>query len=167
MELFLQREPSARKTTFGDLFIDNVHECLALEDEVREPVGWREGITDWDADGLAKAVAKWKVAGATAIPSGRYRLTFADSKRFGPGTLTINGVPGFSSIRMHGGTDADDTEGCVIVGDRQDREHMTISGAKFDHVLDRLKAKVKKAIEEGQEAWITIRNAEVPTNLEV
>lgn len=160
MELLLQREPSERSTTFGDLSIDGVHECLTLEDEVREPAGWRDGITEWDADGLQRAVLKWKVPKRTAVPSGRYRLTFENSKRFGPGTLTVNGVHGFSSIRMHGGTDAEDTEGCVIVGDKQDRFNMAISGAKFDHVLDRLKAKVRKALDEGQEAWITIRNSE-------
>jgi len=157
MEFLLQREPSARRTTFGELSLDDAHFCLTLEDEVREPVWWKEHIGDWDIDSLSKVVAKWKIPHATAIPSGRYPLTLADSKRFGPGTLTINGVPGFSSIRMHGGTDVDDTEGCVIVGDRQDREKMTISGAKFDHVLDRLKAKVKAALAQG-EVWITIRN---------
>lgn len=158
MELFLQRDLSHRETTFGELFIDNVHECLTLEDQVREPIGWKGNIATWDADNLAKGVAKWKVPHETAIPSGRFRLTLEDSNRFGVNTLTINNVPGFSSIRMHGGTDIDDTEGCVLVGDRQNRLTMMISGAKFDHVLDMLKAKVKKAIDEGQEVWITIRN---------
>jgi hypothetical protein len=163
LELFLQREKSERATTFGliamnDFAPTGLALCQTLEDQVREPIGWRDGIADWEADTLAKAVQKWKVARETAIPAGRYPLTLEDSKRFGPGTITINGVPGFSAIRIHGGTDHDDTEGCILVGDKQDREAMTISGAKFHHVLDRLKARVGAAITEGSEVWITIRN---------
>lgn len=161
MEWFLQREPSARATTLGAITDElGVQQCLTLEDQVREPTGWNQGITEWDADGLAKAVAKWKVKNETAIPSGRYRLTLEPSNRFGPDTITINGVPGFSKIRMHGGTTIEDTEGCVLVGDRENRDNMTIAGAKFDHVLARLKLLVRAALARGEGAWITIKNPE-------
>jgi len=144
MELNLQREPSDRHTTFGELRIDGTHECLPLEDEIREIPGQR--------------VSSWKIKRATAVPAGRYRITLENSQRFGPETITINAVPGYISIRMHGGTDIEDTEGCVVVGDSADRERMTISGAKFNHVLDRLKARIKAAIAIGGEVWIEIRN---------
>ncbi|WP_223688366.1 DUF5675 family protein, partial [Streptococcus pneumoniae] len=76
------------------------------------------------------------------MPSGRYRVTLDTSPRFGPETLTINDVPGFTGVRIHGGNDADDTEGCIIVGDSIDRQKSTISGAQLHGVLKRLKDKI-------------------------
>ena len=144
MELTLNRKPTVRATTFGELLIDGAHECLTLEDAIREIAG--------------ELVELWKIPHETAIPSGRYRITLEFSHRFGPDTITINDVPGFDKIRMHGGTTIADTEGCVLVGDICDRQRMTIAGAKFDHVLDRLKVKVHAALTAGEEVWITINN---------
>lgn len=144
MEIELRRNPSVRKTTFGDLLIDGVWECYTLEDQIREIPG--------------QPVASWKIHGETAIPANRYKLTLDYSQRFGPDTITINHVPGFDAIRMHGGTDISSTEGCVVVGDKEDMAAMTISGAKFDHVLDKLKAKIKAAIDDLEEVWLTISN---------
>ena len=144
MEFELNREPTIRATTFGELLCDGAHECLTLEDAIREVAG--------------EPVELWKIPHETAIPSGRYRITLETSTRFGPDTITINDVPGFDKIRMHGGTTIADTEGCVLVGDICDRQRMTIAGAKFNHVLDRLKFKVHAALTAGEEVWITICN---------
>lgn len=144
MEIILQRDPSVRKTTFGNLSVDGIWECFTLEDQIREIPG--------------QPVARWKIHGETAIPANRYKLTLEYSQRFGPDTITINHVSGFDAIRMHGGTDISSTDGCPCVGDHKDMAAMTISGAKFDHVLDKLKAKIKSAIVAGYEVWITIRN---------
>lgn len=144
MEIELQRQPSAKETTFGDLYVDGVFECYTLEDQIREIPG--------------QPVASWKIHGKTAIPAGRYKVTLELSKRFGPDTITINYVPGFDAIRMHGGNSAADTDGCVLVGDKADLADARISGAKFDHVLDDLKASIKQAIDDLEEVWITISN---------
>lgn len=144
MEIELQRQPSAKETTFGDLYVDGVFDCYTLEDQIREISG--------------RPVAEWKVHGKTAIPAGRYRVTLELSQRFGPDTITINKVPGFDAIRMHGGNTAVDTDGCVLVGDKVDLTAAKISGAKFDHVLDDLQASIKKAIDDLEEVWITIGN---------
>lgn len=93
------------------------------------------------------------------IPAGIYDVTLETSGRFGADTITINGVPGYKYIRVHGGNAATDTDGCVIVGDKQDREQMRISGAQADHVLARLKAKIKAALDAGDPVRIQIRNA--------
>jgi hypothetical protein len=85
-------------------------------------------------------------------------VTLENSNRFGPDTITINDVPGFSAIRMHGGNSAADTDGCVLVGDKADRVNAKISGAKFDHVLDDLKKIIGEALEDLEEVWITIGN---------
>lgn len=127
----------------GSIYLDGEWECHTLEDVVREVEG--------------EPVESWKVPGKTAIPSGRFRLTLEDSRRFGPDTITINDVPGFTHVRMHGGTDATDTEGCVLVGDTLDWDDEEISGALRCHVLDRLKDKIRAAISAGEECWISVR----------
>lgn len=133
MNLVLQRKPTEQETTFGQLFIDGTVECQTLEDAIREI----------------------KITGATCIPAGRYRISLENSPRFGPETLTINDVPDFTGVRIHGGNDKDDTEGCVIVGDRIDREAMTISGASLRGVLKRLKYKIKAGL---PDVWLEVKN---------
>mgnify|MGYP003394217653 CR=1 FL=1 len=155
MRLLLQRESPAvdrrafpaRLTTFGALAIDGVPECLTLEDAV--------------LDDALESVENWKIPGRTAIPAGVYDLEAEDSPRFGPDTLTILNVPGFTSIRIHSGKDIDSTEGCVIVGDQVDRKNFTISGGVARGVLWILKGKVLAALNRGEKVQIEIRNPEV------
>jgi len=151
MELLLKRRPTADETTFGQLFIDGVVECHTLEDAIREVEG--------------EPVALWKIHGKTAIPSGRYRVTLENSTRFGPDTITLNAVPGFTSIRVHTGNTAEDTEGCIIVGDQIYRSPgpgtysmARITGGTVHGVLKRLKEKVRGAISTGAVVWIVIEN---------
>lgn len=152
---WIQRGPSQKECTQGSLFIDGAWECFTLEDVVREPdTEWRYGL---HPSQYGAAVAKWKIHGKTAIPSGRYRLSLEDSPRFGPDTITINNVPDYDKIRMHGGNDAEDTDGCPLVGDTLDWDHERISGASRG-VLDRLKAKLRASLSAGEEAWIDITN---------
>lgn len=149
--LRLDRELSVRipgrvdSATFGDLYVENERFCDTLEDEVRE-VPYRP-------------VSDWKLPERTAIPSGIFTLGLVNSPHFGPDTLAVMGVPGFADIRIHGGTTVEDTKGCPMVGDVEDRIHMTIAGAKFHHVLERLKEKVRPAIDRGERVLIQIRNA--------
>ncbi len=143
MNITLQRQPSYKGTTFGELLIDGDWFCHTLEDQIRELPG--------------VDVAIWKIKAVTAIPSGIYRVVLEDSPRFGPDTLTLKDVPGFSKIRIHGGNDAGDTEGCIIVGAHCDRERGTISGAKTAGVLEKLKRRVMAAIETGEDVFIDVR----------
>lgn len=143
MNITLQRQPSYKGTTFGELLIDGDWFCHTLEDQIREIPG--------------VDLAVWKLKAITAIPSGIYHVTLEDSPKFGPETLTLADVPGFSKIRIHGGNTNADTEGCIIVGSRCDREAGTIAGAKVDGVLAKLKARVRDAIERGEEVLIDVR----------
>ncbi len=144
MELAIIRRPTVKETTFGDLLDDGSRFCFTLEDAIREQVGM--------------PVHRWKIKGKTSIPAGRYLVTLNNSPRFGPETITINGVPGFDSIRIHGGNSKDSTEGCVIVGDQIDEDKARISGALLRGVLTKLKEKVRYALKQGEEVWITIKN---------
>lgn len=157
MLLRLEREDTSvaggRLVTWGDLYAEGEHVACTLEDPVREVPG--------------QHVALWKRHGETAIPSGTYRLGFEDSPRFGADTLTLYDVPGFSHVRIHGGTDVDDTEGCVLVGSRQDRLAGTLHGAKVPQqlgavriapALDVLKARIRAALLR-ERVFLQVRNA--------
>ena len=140
MKLLVQREPTKAKATLGRLLIDGVFECDTLEDAVREVKG--------------RPVAEWKIYGETAIPEGVYRVTFENSARFGPDTLTVNAVPGFEGIRIHAGNTDKDTHGCLLLGTRSAPDFVGNSRA----ALAKLKAKVAEAIKRGETVEIEYRN---------
>ncbi len=129
MELTLQRLPSDEFRTHGDLSHGDEHLCVTLEDCVRES----------------------KIHGRTAIPAGRYRITMEHSPRFGPNTLTVNNVPGFSGVRIHAGNTEEDTEGCPLVG--MVRTDAGIGRSR--EALALLKPRVADGLEQG-EVWLTI-----------
>lgn len=99
MELKLVREPSANNCTLGRLFIDGRFECDTLED-VERPV---------------------KIPKRTAIPRGRYEVIINWSARFRRLLPLLLRVPNFDGIRIHPGNDDQDTEGCILVGQRTSR----------------------------------------------
>lgn len=144
MEILIQRRKTEGKSTIGRLSIDGKEFCWTCEDPVREIAG--------------RPVAEWKIPRETAIPGGRYKVTFETSGRFGPDTLTVNDVPGFTAIRIHSGNTAADTEGCLLVGQGADLAAGTIQNSKL--ALAALKSEVKDAIENRcEEIWITYVNA--------
>lgn len=142
MKLTLQRRASVGGATIGKLYIDGVYACCTLEDEVREI----EGVP----------VADWKIKGATAIPSGEYRVTLEDSNRFGPDTLTIHDVPGFQFIRMHAGNTSADTEGCPLLG--MQATETTLIGGTSRPAVALVKSEVQQALSKGDAVTIDINN---------
>ena len=63
-----------------------------------------------------EAIRERKVAAETAIPAGRYRVLRTWSSRFNRRLLLISEVPGFAGIRIHQGSRAGHTAGCLLVG---------------------------------------------------
>lgn len=145
MEIIMNRKPTIEDTTFGNLEINGEFFCYTLEDAVREVVG--------------KPVSEWKIKGRTAIPVGRYQITLESSPRFGPETITVNDVPGFSFIRMHSGNSHESTEGCPIVGDQINEKTRRIGGGLLRGVLTKLKEKIRYALKQKEEVWLTIESA--------
>jgi hypothetical protein len=146
MNLLLKRGPTRKATTLGRLSIDGAHQCDTLEDAIRETV--QGGVP----------VEAWKIKGVTAIPAGRYKLELVNSPKFGPDTLSLKAVPGFSEIRIHSGNDDADTDGCILVGtavpDAEDGGNVINSRV----ALAALKAKVVPALKAGQNIWIEVVN---------
>lgn len=141
MELFLSCKERLPTRTISDLSVDGVAFCKVVEDAVREVPG--------------QPVESWKVYGETAIPSGRYRVTLENSSKFGPQTMTINNVPGFTVVRIHSGNTEKDTEGCLIIGYELTPEG-TIKYGTTRPAVENLKSLVRDAIAEGENVWITI-----------
>lgn len=142
MNILLQRNPSAQGATVGKISVNGVFTCYSLEDEIREVPG--------------RPVAEWKIKGATAIPAGVYRITLETSNRFGPDTLTVNAVPGFTGVRIHAGNTAADTEGCPLLG-MQATDHSLIGGTSGPAVA-LVKRMVRSAIDAGDTVLLTVRN---------
>lgn len=133
MELTLLRFDCTPTRTIGRLSIDGVFECFTLEDPVREGP---------------------KIPGETAIPAGRYEVVLDFSQRFQRQTLHLLAVPGFTGIRVHGGVNAADTAGCILVGQNRDVDSIVHSQL----ALGALQPKVAAVLARGQRVWITIVN---------
>lgn len=146
MQLTLQRTHTNGPRTFGKLSINGRYLCHTLEDEIREQPG--------------QPVAAWKIKGATAIPSTTYgqpyRVTLENSPRFGPDTLTINDVPGFSGVRMHAGNTEADTEGCPLLG--MAINDAGIVGGTSRPAVELVRTLVRQALADGYHVWLEVAN---------
>jgi hypothetical protein len=92
--------------TIGRLNIDGVPFCDTLEDVVR----------DLNKDGDLNDPGEGKIYGQTAIPYGTYKVVLSHSPKFKRILPEILNVPEFTSIRIHAGTTAGDTLGCLLIG---------------------------------------------------
>lgn len=85
---------------------------------------WYSQEGAWLFDTIEDTVRKGpKVYGRTAIPAGVYKVNWSISPKFsqkpfygGKMLALINGVPGFSGVRIHTGNTAADSLGCVLCG---------------------------------------------------
>ena len=98
----------ANKPTYciGKLYIDGVYFCDTIEDVDR-------GLSD---EMEVEEMLKKKVKGETAIPTGIYHVYITYSPKYKKQMPLIDGVKGYSGIRIHSGNTSKDTEGCLIVG---------------------------------------------------
>lgn len=101
LELLLVRHTYDLDYTEGELFNENekIRLCDTLEDRYREPGK--------------------KVYGKTAIQPGRYKIEVTFSPSFKKRMVLLHDVPEFTGIRMHWGRTADNSQGCILVGERQ------------------------------------------------
>jgi len=97
LKLLVKRVKFGSNYTAGKFYLDGKFFCYTLEDVVR-PLGAA------------------KVHGATAIPTGTYKVIVDLSTRFKRQMPHILDVPGFTGIRIHAGNTDKDTEGCILLG---------------------------------------------------
>lgn len=140
MELKVIRKEFTSKTTIGELYINGVFFCYTLEDVDR-------GLTQ---DMSKKDIESKKVYGKTAIPYGRYEIIMSWSNKFKCVMPLVNGVVGYTGIRIHKGNSEVDTLGCLLVGMKKGVDKITNSTQAFD----RLFVLLQEACSKGK-VWIT------------
>ena len=138
MELTLKRLHKNPTYTIGKLYVDGVYFCDTVEDTDR-------GMTQQMSNSYNEAR---KVYGKTAIPVGRYRVVLSYSNKFKKLLPLLNDVMCFSGVRIHSGNTAEDSLGCIIVGENKIKGGVVNSRA----TMERLMAKLR----EQKEIYITI-----------
>lgn len=139
MELKLTRNYQKDTYTIGRLYVEGDLFSNTLEDPVRD-------YSD----------PNYKVYGKTAIPYGRYRITMVHSPKFskrygGRKVPLLNNVPDFTGILIHSGNTAEDTDGCILVGQNTQRGRVTSSLVTLYKLLD-----IFDSVPEDEEIWIDI-----------
>ena len=151
MQILIQRHALKEGYTIGRMEINGKYFCDTLEDTDR---GLRESMTEDE-------IAALKVKGATAIPTGTYRIDMQTrSPRFGRVLPRLISVKGYAGVLIHSGNTAADTEGCILVGENRERGKVLNSRATLENLLVFLRA----AQAEGEEIELTITHAGASSN---
>lgn len=151
MRILLQRHALKAGYTIGRMEINGRYFCDTLEDTDR---GLRESMTEDE-------IAALKVKGATAIPTGTYRIDMQTrSPRFGRVLPRLVSVKGYAGVLIHSGNTAADTEGCILVGENRERGKVLNSRATLEDLLVFL----REAQAEGEEIELTITRAGASSN---
>lgn len=135
MKLLLKRIFKGPSYTIGKLYINGVFECDTLEDTDR-------GLTSQMT--LEEIKAK-KMYGVTAIPTGTYSINmttvspkFKDRVWAKPykGLLPrLENVKGYEGVLIHVGNKAEDTLGCILVGENKVKGQVINSTATFYELM--------------------------------
>lgn len=134
MELLLERKWCKQDYTIGRLFINGEFFCNTLEDTVRDIN--KNGIFD---------CGEFKISGHTAIPYGEYEITLdVVSPKFSKYSFykeVCNGklprllnVPNFDGVLIHCGSTADNSAGCILVGNNTIKGGLTDSKKVFKNL---------------------------------
>lgn len=135
MKLKLERLYLKSDYTIGVLYVDGRYFCNTLEDRVRD---------------LTKEV---KVPGLTAIPAGVYEVVVNISPKFQRKLPRLLNVPGFDGILIHRGNTAEDTAGCILVGENRERGKV-INSTQYELQLTEM---LERAQNKGERITIEIK----------
>ena len=138
MKMLLKRIAKKPTYTIGRLYIDGEYFADTLEDRDR-------GLTqDMDLEDILRI----KVYGETAIPTGTYRIDmntispkFKDrswAKPYKGKIPRLLNVPGFDGVLLHPGNSANDSLGCVLVGNNTQVGKVLNSQAVFKRLMQKL-----------------------------
>lgn len=108
MKLELKRRFLGESYAIGSLSIDGKKFCDTLEDKVRDLN--KNGVFDGDEK---------KVYGETAIPYGTYDVVVDYSPKFKRELPRLQNVRHFEGILIHRGNTAEDSAGCILVGENK------------------------------------------------
>lgn len=143
MQILIQRHAMKAGYTIGRMEINGKYFCDTLEDTDR---GLSEEMSEDE-------IAALKVKGATAIPTGTYRIDMQTrSPRFGRVLPRLLRVKGYAGVLIHSGNTAADTEGCILVG--LNRVRGKVIGSRLK--LGRLLVLLREAQAAGEEIELVI-----------
>ena len=134
MKLRVERLWKKATYTVGRLYVDEKLYCNTLEDVVR----------DLDKEK--------KIPGKTAIPAGTYKVIYNWSPKFVMNLPRLLNVPHFEGILIHPGNTADDSAGCILVGNNTAVGRLTNSR----DTSDRLNVLIEDAQRNREEITIEI-----------
>lgn len=136
MELKLIRKYKKQDYCIGELYIDGKYFCDTIEDKDR---GISQNMSVQD-------ILNKKIYGKTAIPTGTYpivlnviSLKFKNRKWAKPmqGKLPrLLNVKGFEGVLIHVGNSAEDSLGCIIVGENKIKGKVINSTKTFNALYD-------------------------------
>jgi hypothetical protein len=106
MKLTVERGPDDGTAILGRLLANGIFECYTLEPSASRPE-------------------------YPCIPAGTYPVEMLESPRFGQITPHLQNVPGRSLIEIHPGNNAEDTEGCLLVGQTESKDWIGSSRVAF------------------------------------
>ena len=137
MKIKVQRTFRKPDYTIGKMYIDEKYFCDTLEDFDR---GLRQDMPLSD-------IQRIKVMHRTAIPAGTYKVIVNMSPAKQRPLPRLLNVPGFDGILIHRGTTADDTSGCILVGENK-AVGKVLNSTKYElELLDLLKKEQDITIE--------------------
>lgn len=142
LNILVERKWKKQDYTIGKMFVDGDFLCNTLEDTDR---GLKSSMSPSE-------IAKKKVYGQTAIPTGKYQVVLAWSNKFKKQMPLITRVPGYSGVLIHTGNTNKDTLGCILVGKNDVVGRVSNSRYWFGILYP----KIKEAIARGNKVWITI-----------
>lgn len=133
MKLLIERNEFNKNSTQGKLYVNGVYLADTLEPTDR----WLHG-------GMTETqIADIKINGKTAIPAGIYPVTLKYSPRFKRVLPTIEDVKCFDGVRIHAGNSYQDTAGCVLLGERVQKDII----ANSRQMVDRIQQMIVNSIE--------------------
>lgn len=122
--------------TVGRFYIGNIRFHESLEDRDR-------GLT---SDMSLTEIQSKKVYGQTAIPKGTYKVILSVSERFkkrpwaakyGGLVPEIVGVKGFSGVRIHPFNTAEESDGCIGIGENKVKGKIINSVKCYDEFMSK------------------------------
>ena len=131
--------------TIGTMYVNGERFCDTLEDPVRD-------LKDMNHDNDFDDPGEGKIYGETAIPYGTFRVIVNYSPKLKRRLPLLEKVPGFSGIRIHRGTNAGHTEGCILIGENKAMGKL-INGPYYEIKLIDL---IDFAINNGEKVELTI-----------
>lgn len=147
MQLTVKRKYRGSEYTIGHLYVDGKYFCDTIED-IDRGLNKRMPITQ---------IKSIKVKGQTCIPYGDYTVSmnivspkYSNYAKY-PYASFVQGkmprvldVPGFDGILIHPGSNAGDTNGCLLVGENKVRGKLINSQATWKRLCIILLGAVKK-----------------------